>query len=114
MCCCCLAAAGCRWLRPEGGPHSQETHSQRRGGYCPLKHDPRAVTCLLCADCRVFVDELQMISPLNFEQAVSARDALAKAVYGRTFNWLVEKINQSLTLKVQEQLQKLGRCAHVF
>lgn len=52
-----------------------------------------------------------MISPLNFEQAVSARDALAKAVYGRTFNWLVEKINQSLTLKVQEQLQKLGRCA---
>uniref|UniRef100_A0A3B5LJX6 Myosin motor domain-containing protein n=1 Tax=Xiphophorus couchianus TaxID=32473 RepID=A0A3B5LJX6_9TELE len=44
----------------------------------------------------------EMISPLNFEQAVSARDALAKAVYGRTFNWLVEKINQSLTLKVQE------------
>lgn len=44
---------------------------------------------------------LQMISPLNFEQAVSARDALAKAVYGRTFTWLVEKINQSLAPKVQ-------------
>ncbi|XP_038152560.1 unconventional myosin-Ic isoform X1 [Cyprinodon tularosa] len=41
----------------------------------------------------------EMISPLNFEQAVSARDALAKTVYGRTFNWLVEKINQSLALK---------------
>ncbi|XP_029956163.1 unconventional myosin-Ic [Salarias fasciatus] len=41
----------------------------------------------------------EMISPLTFEQAVSARDALAKTVYGRTFTWLVEKINQSLALK---------------
>nr|XP_020454378.1 unconventional myosin-Ic-like isoform X2 [Monopterus albus] len=41
----------------------------------------------------------EMISPLSFEQAVSARDALAKAVYGRTFTWLVEKINRSLARK---------------
>lgn len=43
----------------------------------------------------------QVISPLSFEQALSARDALAKTVYRRTFNWLVEKINQSLAPKVQ-------------
>ncbi|KAF3848169.1 hypothetical protein F7725_021197 [Dissostichus mawsoni] len=36
-------------------------------------------------------------SPLNLEQASSARDALSKAVYGRTFTWLVNKINASLT-----------------
>uniref|UniRef100_A0AAQ4RRK7 Myosin Ic, paralog b n=1 Tax=Gasterosteus aculeatus aculeatus TaxID=481459 RepID=A0AAQ4RRK7_GASAC len=42
----------------------------------------------------------EMITPLNFEQAMSARDALAKAVYGRTFTWLVEKINQSVALQV--------------
>lgn len=41
----------------------------------------------------------EMISPLNFDQAASARDALAKAVYGRTFTWLVEKVNRSLALK---------------
>uniref|UniRef100_A0A8C2ZXN9 Myosin Ic, paralog b n=1 Tax=Cyclopterus lumpus TaxID=8103 RepID=A0A8C2ZXN9_CYCLU len=39
----------------------------------------------------------ELMSPLNLEQASSARDALSKAVYGRTFTWLVNKINTSLT-----------------
>uniref|UniRef100_A0A4W5Q132 Unconventional myosin-Ic n=1 Tax=Hucho hucho TaxID=62062 RepID=A0A4W5Q132_9TELE len=41
----------------------------------------------------------ELKSPLNLEQAASARDALSKAVYGRTFTWLVNKINVSLTYK---------------
>ena len=39
---------------------------------------------------------VQMISPLNFEQAASARDALAKHIYAKLFNWIVEHVNKSL------------------
>ena len=41
-----------------------------------------------------------MICPLTLELSAYARDAMAKAVYGRTFTWLVNKINSSLVNKV--------------
>uniref|UniRef100_A0A8B9KV59 Myosin IHb n=1 Tax=Astyanax mexicanus TaxID=7994 RepID=A0A8B9KV59_ASTMX len=41
----------------------------------------------------------EVLSPFTVDHAKYARDALAKAVYGRTFTWLVNKTNESLENK---------------
>lgn len=38
----------------------------------------------------------KVLTSLNRDQAIYARDALAKAIYARMFEWLVKKVNKSL------------------
>lgn len=43
--------------------------------------------------------------PLNIVQAIAVRDALAKGIYNNLFEWIVERVNQSL----KEPLQKFEK-----
>ncbi|KAJ4708904.1 putative myosin [Melia azedarach] len=49
--------------------------------------------------------EGSIIKALDCNAAIASRDALAKTVYARLFDWLVEKINRSVGQDVNSQIQ---------
>ena len=45
-------------------------------------------------------------SPLTIQESYNSRDAMAKAIYGKMFNWIVKRINDSISLKMNAKSSK--------
>jgi myosin-1 len=48
------------------------------------------------------------LTPLTLEQAISAKNALAKHLYDRLFGWLIATINKSILPKDRKNLTRIG------
>ncbi|KAH0549561.1 unconventional myosin-Va isoform X1 [Cotesia glomerata] len=62
--------------------------------------DPSAMRKWLCHRKIVSMRDV-ILKPMNVEQAIGARDALAKHIYAELFNFIVHGINESLRSKVK-------------
>jgi len=67
-----------------------------------LKIDPSRMRTWLCNK-RIKTGVEVVNTTLNLNQALFARDALAKHIYSQLFNWIVDEINKSLEFHGQRQ-----------
>jgi myosin-5 len=68
---------------------------------------PLAIAKALCFR-SIKTNEETVVVPNTKVQASDARDALSKALYGRLFDWIVARINESFTASASQQKNFIG------
>lgn len=58
---------------------------------------PKSVVCECLTRRTLYVNDERVVSNISKEHAMEIRDAFAKTIYGRIFNWIVHRINTTIS-----------------
>lgn len=50
----------------------------------------------------------RLVSPLNHEKAIDARNSMAKAIYAKMFDWLVQRVNAAMIGSISDSTTVIG------
>ena len=68
----------------------------------------------LALECKLIETRNERVrSPLSAEKAIDGRNSMAKAIYGRQFDWLVQRVNTAMEGSLQDSENVIGACVRV-